>query len=99
MGGVLESCSEAGVTGRRSSAHHHSALWAQRGLLQSDQEIPGAALSQPQHWKQVQSDSYLYQMLNDPWCDFRIVCFIVLLDIITEYINNIVTDSSLDQRC
>lgn len=55
MGGVLESWSEAGVTGRRSSSHHHSALWAQRGLLQSDQEIPGAAFSQPQHRKQVQS--------------------------------------------
>lgn len=48
-----ESCSEDWVSGRCPSSHHHPALWAQRGLLQSDQEVPGAALSQPQHREQV----------------------------------------------
>lgn len=35
---------EAWDSGRRSSSDHHPALWAQRGLLQCDQEVPEAAL-------------------------------------------------------
>ena len=67
MDGVLESCPEVWVSGRCSSTHHHSALWAQRGVLLLDQEIPWAALPQPQHRKQVQTSHlpFPYGMLFD----------------------------------